>query len=254
MDSLLGLLTVGFLIAILIAITGVGAGIVTAPLLILVLHVPVDVAVGTALAYSAVVKIIVVPVQMWQRRVVYRVLGFMLLGGVPGVFLGSLILRHLVHRGENAILNMALGLIIIVSALAHLYRHFGSPLRTGAMVDRPFWVSAVMFPIGAEVGFSSAGAGALGTVALLSLTSLSATHVVGTDLAFGLCISLLGSGIHMFGGAYNASLVCKLGVGGVVGALAGSSIAPRIPNRQLRLVLSVWLLLVGLKFCYEAGH
>jgi len=254
MGSLLGLLIVGFLIAILIAITGVGAGIVTAPLLILVLHVPVDIAVGTALAYSAVVKLVVVPVQMWRRRVVYRVLGFMLLGGVPGVVLGSLVFRHLALHGEKAILNMGLGAIIVVSSLVNLYRHFGSPGTTSTTVDRPFWVSTVMFPIGAEVGFSSAGAGALGTVALLGLTSLSAAHVVGTDLAFGLCISLLGSGIHMFGGAYDASLVWKLGVGGVAGAFAGSSIAPRIPSRQLRFVLSVWLLLVGLKFCYQAGH
>ena len=39
----------GFLIAFIIAITGVGAGTITAPLLILVLHVPVAISVGTAL-------------------------------------------------------------------------------------------------------------------------------------------------------------------------------------------------------------
>ena len=36
----------GFLIAALIAMTGVGAGTITAPLLILLLNVPVGVAVG----------------------------------------------------------------------------------------------------------------------------------------------------------------------------------------------------------------
>jgi len=42
-------LLLGFLIAALIAMTGVGAGTITAPLLILFLHVPVPEAVGTAL-------------------------------------------------------------------------------------------------------------------------------------------------------------------------------------------------------------
>ena len=43
-------LLLGFAIATLIAITGVGAGTLIAPLLILFLHVPVAEAVGTALA------------------------------------------------------------------------------------------------------------------------------------------------------------------------------------------------------------
>src|SRR5258708_6831428 len=53
----------GFLIAASIAVTGVGAGSITAPLLILFLHVPVPEAVGTALVYSAAVKLVVVPIQ-----------------------------------------------------------------------------------------------------------------------------------------------------------------------------------------------
>ncbi len=247
-------LVLGFLIAILIANTGVGAGIVTAPLLILALHVPVDIAVGTALAYSVVVKAIVVPMQIWRRQVNYRILGFMLLGGVPGVILGSVAFRRLALHGEQAVLYLVLGLIIVVSAIVHLYRCLRPAATQSNVADRPLWVSAVMFPIGAEVGFSSAGAGALGTVALLGLTSLTAAQVVGTDLAFGLGVSLLGSGIHLAAGGYDAGLLWKLAAGGVVGALVGSSIASRIPNRQLRFLLSVWLLVVGVEFCYRGRH
>ena len=76
----------------------------------------------------------------------------------------------------------------------------------------------IAFPIAAEVGFSSSGAGALGTVALLGLTSLSAAQVVGTDLTFGLVLSLVGTGIHMIGGSYDSSLLWQLGIGGIFGA------------------------------------
>jgi hypothetical protein len=113
-------------------------------------------------------------------------------------------------------------------------------------------VSALMLPIGAGVGFSSSGAGALGTVMLLSLTSLSTPQVVGTDLAFGLGITLVGSGIHMIHGQFAAGLLIKLVIGGVVGAVFGSWLAPKIPNRWLRFGLSLWLLFIGCKFCWDA--
>ena len=245
---------IGFSIAVVIALTGVGAGVITAPLLILFLHVPVEIAVSTALAYSAIVKLIVVPVQVVRQQVNYRVLGVMLLGGLPGVILGSFLFKHVATHGPKSALYFVLGAIIIFTSGWHLYRHF----KPAAIVRpnepaRSKTIAAVMFPIGAEVGFSSSGAGALGTVALLSLTSLTAAQVVGTDLAFGLCIALAGTGVHWFGGHYDGGLLLKLAIGGVVGGLVGSGAAPKIPNRQLRFALSLWLMVIGLQFCWQAA-
>jgi len=87
---------------------------------------------------------------------------------------------------------------------------------------------------------------------LLGLTSLTTAQVVGTDLTFGLVLSLVGTGVHMIGGSYDSALLWKLGIGGVFGAIAGSGVAPRIPNRQLRFALSLWLLVIGFQFVYQA--
>ena len=114
----------GFLIAFIIAITGVGAGTITAPMLILVLHVPVAISVGTALAYSTIVKAVVVPVQIIRKQVAWRVLGIMLLGGLPGVVAGSLLFRRYASIGNHSIFYAVLGLIIVLSAAWHIYRHF----------------------------------------------------------------------------------------------------------------------------------
>jgi uncharacterized protein len=246
-------LLIGFTIAVIIALTGVGAGVVTAPLLILFLHVPVEIAVSTSLAYAAVVKLIVVPVQMWRKQVSYRILGWMVLGGVPGVIIGSLFFRHVALHGPKSLLYIVLGTIIIFSSAWQLFRHFRPDAITRPQVDRPKWIAAITLPIAAEVGFSSSGAGALGTVALLGLTSLTTAQVVGTDLTFGLVLSVVGTGVHMIGGSYDAALLTKLAVGGIFGAIAGSGIAPRIPNRQLRFALSLWLLTIGLQFVYQAA-
>jgi uncharacterized membrane protein YfcA len=245
-------LTLGFIIAFVIAITGVGAGTITAPLLILFLHVPVVVSVGTALAYSVAVKAIVVPLQIWRRQVNYRVLGMMLIGGLPGVVVGSLLFRHFAALGDHAILYAVLGAIIVTSSAWHLYRYF-RPFAPGSNKPaRVRTIAALMFPIGAEVGFSSSGAGALGTIVLLGLSPLTAAQVVGTDLAFGFCVALAGSGMHLASGNLDAALLTRLIIGGVAGGLAGSLVAPRLPNRQLRFALSVCLLALGLQFCYQA--
>ena len=176
----------------------------------------------------------------------------MLLGGIPGVILGSLFFGHVAQHGPKALLYIVLGSIIIFSSGWQIFRHFRPDAITRPTTDRPKWVGFITFPIAAEVGFSSSGAGALGTVALLGLTSLTAAQVVGTDLTFGLALSVVGTGVHMISGTYDAALLWKLGIGGVFGALAGSGVAPRIPNRQLRFALSLWLLVIGFQFVYQA--
>ena len=243
----------GFLIACLIAMTGVGAGTVTAPLLILFLGVPVPEAVGTALVYSAAVKLVVVPIQIGRRQVDWRTLGIMLLAGVPGVILGAVFFQRIVRlQGNTLWLYLALGAMIAVSSAWHIFRHFRPAVQNSDRRTRPFWLAATMFPVGAEVGFSSSGAGALGTVALLGLTALDVPRIVGTDLSFGLCLALIGGGIHLSHGGVDSTLLTHLIIGGVFGALAGTGLAPRIPARAMRLALSLWLLVIGMQLCWQA--
>lgn len=243
---------IGFLIALVIALTGVGAGVITAPLLILFLNVPVEVAVSTALAYSAIVKLIVVPAQVVRRQISYRVLGLMLLGGLPGVVIGSFLFKRVAGSGPKSVLYFVLGAIILFTSGWHIYRTLFPPGVARPKKDRSKLLGLLMLPIGAEVGFSSSGAGALGTVALLGMTDLPTAKVVGTDLAFGLAIAVVGTGVHMIGGHYAADILLKLAVGGVVGGIVGTGVAPKIPGKKLRFALSLWLIVIGLDFCYQA--
>src|SRR5271156_1000760 len=155
-------LLIGFAIAVVIALTGVGAGVITAPLLILFLHVPVEIAVSTALAYAAVVKLIVVPVQIWRKQVSYRILLWMLLGGIPGVILGSLFFRHVAQYGPRSLLYIVLGSIIIFSSGWQLFRHFRPDAITRPVGDRPRWIGFITFSLSAGGGFFFSGAGGVG--------------------------------------------------------------------------------------------
>lgn len=247
-------LLLGFAIAMLIALTGVGAGTMTAPLLILLLHVPVPVAVGTALAYSATVKLAVVPIQIRRGLVAWRALGVMLLGGIPGVVFGAILFQKALRlKNEQVWLYGVLGVTIAWVSAWHIYRHFRPARVEDNRRPRPVWLAAAMLSVGAEVGFSSSGAGALGTIGLLGLTRLDAAQVVGTDLAFGLCLSFIGGCLHLADGGFDAGLLARMIAGGIVGAGVGCTLAPRIPARTMRLALSIWLLALGFQLCWQAS-
>lgn len=244
----------GFVIALFIALTGVGAGTITVPILVLFLGVPAPAAVGIGLMFSSAVKMILVPTQIARRNVAWRTLGHMLLGGAPGVLVGSLLLGSLVDAGSENLLNAILGAILVGTASWQIFYSFRPMRQDSGTRDRSPLLSWLMFPVGAEVGFSSAGAGALGSAALLSLTPLAPAQVVGTDIVFGFLISLLGSGAHWFLKASNPTLLLQLIVGGVTGAIGGTLLSNRIPRRPLRFALWIWLLILGAQFLFNSYH
>ncbi len=238
----------GLLIAFFIAVTGVGAGTITVPVLVLFLRVPAPIAVGIGLVFSAAVKLLLVPAHVARGNVSWRTLGLMLCGGVPGVLVGSLVLRHLVTSGATDMINVVLGTILVGTAGYQIFSYF-RPVRPDATrPDRSWMMPWLMLPVGAEVGFSSAGAGALGSAALLSLTKLAPAQVIGTDIAFGFIVSLIGSGAHWNVSEPGRTLLLQLIAGGVFGAIGGTLLSTRIPRRPLRLALWVWLLILGGQF------
>jgi uncharacterized membrane protein YfcA len=243
---------IGFVIALFIALTGVGAGTITVPVLILFLNVPAPIAVGIGLTFSAVVKFMLAPAQILRRNVAWPTLGLMLVGGVPGVLVGSLLLKHLVTAGSQNLLNALLGGILVTTAAWQILFSFRPMKKKPDAQDRSFLLPWLMLPVGAEVGFSSAGAGALGSAALLSLTPLIPAQVVGTDILFGFIVSLIGGGAHWLSLPLSQPLLLQLIAGGLAGAIGGTLLSSRIPRRPLRIALWIWLLILGGQFLFNS--
>jgi hypothetical protein len=245
---------IGFVIAVFIALTGVGAGTITTPLLVLMLGVPAGIAVSVGLMFSAAVKLVLLPAQIWRRQVSWRTLGYMLVGGLPGVLAGAFLLHRFVDSGAKQLVNGTLGVVLVATALWQIFFSFRPVKQERETRDRARLLPWLMLPVGAEVGFSSAGAGALGSAALLALTPLAPAQVVGTDIAFGFLTSSVGSGAHWFAGAMDAPLLARLVAGGLVGAALGTMLAGSVPRRPLRFALWVWLLVIGGIFLYHSAQ
>ncbi|MDH4262239.1 MAG: sulfite exporter TauE/SafE family protein [Spirochaetia bacterium] len=243
---------IGFIISLAIAMTGVGAGTITAPVLILFLGVEPAMAIGTALVFSLIVKIPVSLSYLGKKMVNGEILMLMSLGGIPGVIAGSFLLGSLSKNQQvKSVIVAGIGLIVFISALLNLIYSVKKPQlqhRNSFKKIIPFFT----FLIGMEVGFSSAGAGAMGTLLLLAATSLLPRQVVATDILFGLILSFVGGGIHLSMGHLDYGLLLLLSIGAVCGIPVGIYASYRVPHSSLKKGLLFWIMFIGILLMYRA--
>ena len=241
----------GFIIALAIGITGVGAGTITAPILILFFHQSASDAVTTALIFGTAVKLIATPIYMSRGHVNGKVLRLMAAGGLPAAIIGSLLLNSFDKKSLTSPILGIVGLTVLISAAGTLWRS----LSAQGIVAKPIngkWLPWLIAPIGFEVGFSSAGAGALGTVALMRFTSLLPSEVVGTDLAFGLLLSIAAGTIHASMTGIPWAILIKLLMGGIPAVIVGTQLTKVVSPRKMRLALCVWHLYIGGELSWRA--
>ena len=112
-------------------------------------------------------------------------------------------------------------------------------------------IAAVALPIGIESGFSSAGAGALGTVLLLNYSEMSPSEVVGTDILFGLVLAAIGSAIHLGLGSVSSRVLWQLLAAGIPGVLLGFLLARRAPAPKLKSAIALIAILAGMQLVWS---
>ena len=240
----------GFLIAATVGVTGIGGGSFTTPALVLLIGLPSGEAVGTAMVFAAILRLIAGPFYLVRRNVDARYLRFLLIGAVPGLLLGTLFLRLMRTRVWSPVALLIIGVMLTISsALTFLPRTRYLHLTR----ERGRWLSLLALPIGIETGFSSAGAGALGSILLLNFSELSAATVVGTDLLLGIVLAVVGSIFHLSWGSISAASLLRLLEGGVPGVLFGCALAKRVPAQKLRLAVAAVAVALGLQLIWIGG-
>jgi uncharacterized membrane protein YfcA len=236
-------IAIGLLVGLAIGTTGVGGGTLTAPILVLLLGYPPRVAVATALVYAASVKLWAASAYVIRRQVSLRVLLFLLLGGVPGAVLGTILLDGLSVPSTSRWILCGVGAVVLVSAVSSL---FDVNREKRALQCRYRCLPFLAFPIGVESGFSSSGSGALGTVLLLRFTTLAPADVVGTGLAFGVVICGIAGVMQALNGNCDLGALARMIPAGLVGSMLGVLLCTRLPVRILRNSLLVGTAGIGL--------
>ena len=241
-------LLLGFFIALAVGLTGVGGGSFTVPALLLIVGLPAGEAVGTAFVFAGVLRLIAAPFYLLGRQVHSRYFRLLLKGAVPGLVLGMYALHSLAGREGSPWVIILLGLLLAASSSVTFVPRMQNPkfARKNAR-----WLPWLAFPIGVESGFSSAGAGALGTVLLLNYSEMTAPQVVGTDLIFGLVLAIIGSAVHWSFGSVSTQALLQLLAGGVPGVIIGCLLTPRVPAQKLKAVVAVIAICAGLQLVWS---
>jgi hypothetical protein len=242
---------IGFLIAVAVGLTGIGGGSFTVPALILIGGLAAGEAVGTAFVFAGVLRLIAAPFYLLGKHFHGRYLRLLLLGAVPGLLLGTLVLRLLGHEGGNPVVIILLGLVLAASSSVTFAPRAQNP---GFAKKNSRWLPWLALPIGVESGFSSAGAGALGTVLLLNYSEMTPPEVIGTDLVFGLVLAVIGGAIHWKFGAINHSVLLQLLAGGLPGVLFGCALARSVSARKLKLVVALIGIFAGVQLVWNGAR
>ncbi|MEJ5367051.1 MAG: sulfite exporter TauE/SafE family protein [Bryobacteraceae bacterium] len=241
----------GFLVALAVGLTGVGGGVLLTPVLILAFGMPPAAAVGTALLFVTVVKLLAAPLYVMRRQVDYRAAGLLLAGGLPGAAAGVFVHRWFSRGDLRATVLALVGLTIVLLALIQMCRLLRRQASGASQKARRHWLAWIGLPIGIEVGFSSAGAGALGNLALMNCTQAAPAVVVGTDLVFGLALAAAAGGLHFTAGHVDAESLQALCLGGIPGALLGAGLAVYLPARPFRAALTLLMFGLGSRLLWE---
>jgi uncharacterized protein len=270
----------GIAVGFVSGLFGIGGGFLMTPLLIF-LGISPAVAVASVASHIAASSCSGV-IAYWRRRALDFALALMLLGGgligtMAGVWLFS-VLRSIGQLDLTiglcyvTLLGVVGSLMIVESARAiararsgrraeirrpgsHTWIH-GLPFKVRFKQSK-IYVSAIpLWVIGFGVGFIGAimgiGGGFLLVPALIYIMRVPTGVVVGTSMV--LTLVTMGAATIMHAATnhlVDAVLALILMVGGVIGAQFGARAGHRIRGEQLRLLLGILVMLVGLRFAVE---
>jgi uncharacterized protein len=244
----------GFLVGLIVGITGVGGGSLMTPLLVLVFGVAPVTAVGTDLLFASLTKAGGAWAHARRGNVDWSVVAWLAAGSVPASALTLVLLHFFVPHPDklSAIVSVALGVALILTACALVFRetlHAWAERRAPASAGRSSTARRTLIVgaiLGVLVTISSVGAGALGVTALFFLyPGLAAARIIGSDIAHAVPLTLVAGIGHAAAGAVDWTLLALLLAGSLPGIWVGSSLSRKIPERVLRSALAAMLVLIG---------
>lgn len=243
-----------------IGLTGVGGGSLMTPLL-LVFGFPPNIAVGTDLLYASITKSGGVFMHRRQGTIRWRIVFALGSASIPASLVTIWVLKTYFSDGGmdyTSILTSSLGVMLIITSIVILFKKklVSGSLENTRLVKATrkhayLWTFVMGLVLGVFVTLSSVGAGAFGTAVLLVLfPRMPAIHIVGTDLAHAVPLTLVAGMGHLFLGNVDFVLLFSLIAGSLPAIYVGTRLATRLPDNILQPVMASVLLILGVRYAF----
>ncbi len=247
---------IGFVVGILIGLTGVGGGVLLLPVLIFGLRVPATLAIGSDAVFNFVTKIGSSWVHVTKGTVRNRVVLALAMGSAPGSFLGVTALQHLRSvygvDGVSTFIKTIVGLLLLlIPTWLLLQGKIQDRIASQAPAAKSFLGMGVIGLIaGFLVGMTSVGSGSIVMMFLLLFYSYPPKVMVGTDIVHAVVLTGVTSLLHFRLGNVDPRLVAYLLVGSIPGGLLGSKLSTHIPVVWMQRILCAILLATGARMLW----
>lgn len=250
----------GFVVGLVVGLTGVGGGSLMTPILIFVFGIKPHLAIGTDLLFAAFTKMGGTISLARSRLIDWRIVGQMAAGSIPASLVTLYILQRLgpANQATQTIMTTTLGLALLLTATATLYKVLRgkavptriAPELLAEATRARHWSFPVLFGavIGALVTLTSVGAGAIGVIVLMLLyPALPLPRIVSADIAHAVPLTLVAGLGHASIGSVDWPLLLSLLAGSLPGIWVGAHLMRKTPDRVIRSLLSLLLAYAGMK-------
>lgn len=250
---------IGLAVGFFVGLTGVGGGVLLAPVLIF-MGIQPSVAVGTDLVYGSVTKLVGTIRNVREKRVDWDWVLALAVGSLPAGLAGSYFVQWLKQNdaGAEKVLLHALGFVLTFAAVLNLVSALylrGRTVQTLADWTPTTWRNRVRVALlGAIVGFlvglTSVGSGSLFAMMLMLTSRLPVQRLIGTDIAHAMLLVAVCSVAHLDIGTVDLGLAGNLLVGSIPGVLIGGSLTGVVPPHPLKVGVCLLVLIAGVKMIW----
>ena len=251
----------GFLIGVLVGLTGMGGGSLLTPILVIFFGFKPTLAVGTDVLHGAIFKSFGAIRHRRLGTVHARLALWMFLGSGPMSLLGVAAATWLSHRssGAESIEAYAIGAALVIGGCGLVAKTF---IKRGIQPDdAPFVLDnrdkLIAFALGATCGFvvglTSVGSGTFFGLVMVLVFPLTLPKIVGTDIFHAAALLWVAGFGHLVAGNVDLRTMMWLLTGSIPGVLLSSQFTPHVPDRVLRLGLASVLMLSGIKLIDFSG-
>ncbi len=257
-------LIIGFVMGILVGLTGIGGGIVAMPAMLTISGLDPVTAVGTSLFFSVLSRLYGVKQHLKFGFIDMETNFWFSIGSIPGVLLAAFGINYIKTIVDKEVLahTISLGLLVVVFLIAVylIWDGFkknqedkykcGDPLLPHQKILGAFWGSG----IGALVGATSIGGGVFVIPVLTAVFKLSAKCVVGTSNMISVALTLVGSIVYIYYGNVHYAVALLVVAGSLPGIKMGAQMAHRMENITLKRIMagiafvSFVTMVAGIKF------
>ncbi len=241
------------LVGLVLGLLGGGGSVLTVPILVYVLHVPVKPAIAMSLLVVGLVAMIGFLSHLRQRTVAPRVALVFGPFAVIAAYFGARIAQHVASHVQ-LILFALIGLVGSVLMLrGGLKRGWAEALPHELTTDARMLTFLALegLVVGLLTGLIGIGGGFLIVPALVLVAKLPMRLAVGTSLLVIMMNALAGFAGYLGHAAIDWKLVAWFTSVAAIGSIIGTLLSKRVPQEQLRKVFGYLLIAVSIYVLYR---